>query len=75
VAIIVAVNVTLNSQSDNLSALSLANVEVLAQESGSDCDNINGYRQFSNIGSSYGAYDCCYIWRNGQGNTNCKEEN
>jgi hypothetical protein len=72
VAAFAVVNVNVNSQNDNLlSDLALANVEALAQEGG-NCNNINGYRQFSNIGSSYGAYDCCYVWRNGQGSGNCK---
>jgi hypothetical protein len=72
VAALAVVNVNMNAQSDDLlSDLALANVEALAQETG-DCNNINGYRQFSNIGSGYGAYDCCYVWRSGQGSSNCK---
>jgi hypothetical protein len=39
---------------------------------GVTCDNINGYRQFSNMGGGYGAYDCCYVWRNGEGKKDCK---
>jgi hypothetical protein len=72
IAVLATVNVNLSSQSENLlSDLALANVEALAQE-GTNCNNINGYKQFSNMGGGYGAYDCCYVWRNGQGNSSCK---
>jgi hypothetical protein len=72
IAVLTVVNVNMNSQSGNvLSDLALANVEALAQEAGG-CHNVNGYKQFSNMGGGYGAYDCCYVWRNGQGSSNCK---
>ena len=64
------VNVNYNSQTKGMSDLALANVEALAQESG-DCHNVNGYRQFYKEKGA-GAYDCCYVWRDGVGENDCQ---
>ncbi|MDR1582924.1 MAG: NVEALA domain-containing protein [Prevotellaceae bacterium] len=61
IAAVAMMNVNFNSQSNELSAISLANVEALAEES-SGCHYTNGYTAFS--GKFGGAYDCCQIWRN-----------
>ena len=60
-AIAFTANIGLRS-SGTLSDITLANVEALAQnESGDDCNYVNGYTKFINIKG--GAYDCCKIWR------------
>jgi hypothetical protein len=71
VATIVAVatiNVSLNPQSKNLSALSLANLEALANEE-NGCHNTNGYRSWNTSGGLFGSkkefYDCCSVLRQG----------
>ena len=70
VAVAIAFNLNLNAKSSNLSDITLANVEALANENDSnDCDYSNGYRKFT--GSDGGAYDCCKKWRNGDASGDC----
>lgn len=54
-----------NSQNPNLYQ---QNVEALAAGE-SDCNYSNGYRKFS--GTKGGGYDCCIIWRQGDGMEDC----
>jgi hypothetical protein len=74
ITIVTVMNVNLGLQSNDLSALSLANVEALAGEN--DCNNTNGYRSWSTssmFGSKKEFYDCCTVLRQGyspEGNCN-----
>jgi hypothetical protein len=69
VATIAAVNITIYSQNSDLSALSLANVEALAQESGrgwcyGGCRDIGwGYNRVLMCSCSYtGYFSECDLW-------------
>jgi hypothetical protein len=63
-----AVNVNMNSQSENLlSDLALANVEALA-EGEDNCHYTNGYKSWSTssfFGTKKEFYDCCTVLRQG----------
>jgi hypothetical protein len=69
IAAVAAINVNLGTKSNDLSDISLANVEALADENSDDCNYTNGYRKFD--GSDGGAYDCCKKWKNGSASNDC----
>ncbi len=57
---------------EQLSDLTLANIEALAvgDEHNGDCDNYNGYRRIKQ--GNERIYDCCYVVVIEQGKEDCK---
>ena len=48
----------------------LANIEALAMDETSQCDNANGYRRI--LEGDERIYDCCYLEKVGKGKEDCK---
>jgi hypothetical protein len=53
-----------------MSSLTLANIETLAMDETSKCDNANGYRRI--LEGDERIYDCCYLEKVGKGKEDCK---
>lgn len=53
-----------------LTGLMMQNVEALAADEGSDCNNSNGYRRI--LEGNERIYDCCYKEKIGKGKEDCK---
>ena len=70
VALIVGYNVYISQQDAMMSDLTLANIEALAMDETSKCDNANGYRRI--LEGDERIYDCCYNEKIGRGKTDCK---
>lgn len=72
IAVFTAHGVYQSQEKSRFNDLMIANVEALANndETGSNCDNFNGYRRISE--GSDRVYDCCYQERTGRGKEDCK---
>lgn len=70
IALIAGYNVYTSQQDAKMSDLTLANIEALAMDETSKCDNANGYRRI--LEGNERIYDCCYQEKIGKGKEDCK---
>lgn len=64
------INVYTSQQDVKMFSLTLANIEALAMDETSQCDNANGYRRI--LEGDERIYDCCYLEKVGKGKEDCK---
>ena len=70
IVLIAGYNVYTSQQDVKMFSLTLANIEALAMDETSQCDNANGYRRI--LGGDERIYDCCYLEKVGKGKEDCK---
>lgn len=70
IVLIAGYNVYTSQQDVKMFSLTLANIEALAMDETSQCDNANGYRRI--LEGDERIYDCCYLEKVGKGKEDCK---
>ena len=70
IVLIAGYNVYTSQQEVKMFSLTLANIEALAMDETSQCDNANGYRRI--LEGDERIYDCCYLEKVGKGKEDCK---